>query len=278
MILLTFALVWFLWAGKELIDYNDEQSVQTLSFKQNFSEVNSITIHGGLADTITLSLQPDAQISANIVGHLDAIRAVRESKNFIIGSPSSGINVRTCSWFKECPPISRLVSIEVIIPYDFIGNIYIYGVAPTVKIHSPRPIDNIKYLAINTADSKVEITNLSSDIFINSAKLDLALTSIANKISVNSTSAKIDYSPSEIMSANLNISSGFVELFLIQMPVKGVLIESTGINTTKIEDQLEQRYFSSQTFDYDYYSSNFKIDISVNALYAIINIDKKITP
>jgi len=278
MTLLTFALVWFLWAGKDLINYNDDQSVQTLSFKQNFSEVNNITIHGGLADTITLSLQPDAQISANIVGHLDAIRAVRESKNFIIGSPSSGINVRTCSWFKECPPISRLVSIDVIIPYDFIGNIYIYGVAPTVKINSPRPIDNIKYLAINTADSKVEITNISSDIFINSAKLDLTLTSVANKISVNSTSVRIDYTPSEIMSANLNISSGFVDLYLIQMPIKGVLIESTGINTTKIEDQLEQRYFSSQTFDYDYYSSNFKIDISVNALYAIINIDKKITP
>jgi hypothetical protein len=39
MLLLTFAFFWFLWAGKDLIDYDDAQSVQSLSFNQNFSEV-----------------------------------------------------------------------------------------------------------------------------------------------------------------------------------------------------------------------------------------------
>lgn len=277
-ILLTVAFVWFLWAGKDLIEYDDQQSVQSLSFKQNFSEVNNITINGGLADTITLSVQPETQITANITGHPDAIRALRESRDFIIGSPNSGINIGSCPWFRKCPPISRLISIEVIIPYDFTGNVFVYGVAPTIIVNSPRLINNLKYLAINTADSKVEITNISSDIFINTAKLDLTINTIADKLSVNSTSVNINYTPSEVHSANLNISSGFVEMNILQMPVKGVMIESTGINTTITEDNIEKRYFASQTFAFDYEASEHKIDISLNALYAVINIDKKITP
>ncbi|PKM64527.1 MAG: hypothetical protein CVU96_02345 [Firmicutes bacterium HGW-Firmicutes-20] len=276
--ILTFAFVWFLWAGKDLIDYNNELPVQSLSFKQNFSEVNNITIHGGLADTIILTLDSSTQISANITGHLDAIRATRESRDFIIGSPSTGINITQCSWFKECPPVSRLVSIEVIIPFDFTGNIFIYGVTPTITVSSPRMTNNFKYLAINTAESKIEINNVSSDIFINTAKLDLTVHSIANSLSVNSTSANINYTPAINESVNLNISAGFVDLSILQMPNKGVLIESTGINTTMIEDQIERRYFASQSFEFDYESSENKIDVSVNALYAIINIDKKITP
>jgi hypothetical protein len=277
-LLLTFAFVWFLWAGKDLIEYDNQQSVQSLSFKQNFSEVNNITIHGGLADTITLSVKPETQITANISGHIDAIRAVRESRDFIIGSPTNNINIGSCPWFKKCPPISRLISIEVIIPYDFTGNVFIYGVAPTIVVSSPRLISNLKYLAINTADSKIDITNISTDIFINTAKLDLTLNSVANSVSVNSTSANIIYTPSDNQSANLNISSGFVEMSIHQMPVKGVMIESNGINTTVSEDQIERRYFASQTFEFDYEASDHKIDVSINALYAIININKKITP
>ncbi len=278
MILLTFAFFWFLWAGKDLIDYDDKQSVQSLSFNQNFSEVNNITIHGGLADTITLTMAQQTQITANITGHLEAIIAKRESRDFIIGSPTNGVSLTSCPWFKKCPPISRLVSIEVIIPYDFKGNIFIYGVAPAIIVSSPRLSDNIQYLAINTADSTIDITNISSDIFINTAKLDLSCTHIANKLSVNSTSANIIYQPGENTSMELNISSGYVEMSIQHMPTKGVRIESTGINTTLIENQTETRYFASQTFDYEYDSSEHKIDISVNALYATIQIDKKITP
>ena len=278
MAILTFAFIWFLWAGKDLIDYDNELPVQSLSFTQNFSEVNNITIHGGLADTIVITLDSSTQISANITGHLDAIRATRESRDFVIGSPSTGINIRQCSWFKECPSISRLVSIEVIIPFDFTGNIFIYGVAPTITVNSPRLTNNFKYLAINTAESKINLTNISSDIFINTAKLDLTLLSIANSLSVNSTSAYISYTPAVNESANLNISAGFVDMSVFQMPTKGVLIESTGINTTITEDQVERRYFASQSFDFDYDGSDQKIEVSVNALYAIINIEKKITP
>lgn len=277
-LLLTFAFAWFLWAGKDLIEYDDTQSIQSLSFKQNFSEVNNITIHGGLADSITLSIGNETQIIAEITGHIDAIFAVRESRDFIIGSPSTGIDIRSCPWFKKCPPISRLVSIDVIIPSDFTGNIFIYGVAPSIKVSSPRLADNLKYLAINTADSKVEITNISSDIFINTAKLELMLNSIADQLSVNSSTATINYTPSEIQSANLNISAGFVEMNILHMPTKGVMIESTGINTTITEDNVERRYFASSTFAFDYPASEHKIDISLNALYTVINIDKKITP
>jgi hypothetical protein len=278
MLLLTFAFFWFLWAGKDLIDYDDAQSVQSLSFNQNFSEVGNITIHGGLADTITVTMAQQTQITANITGHLQAIVATRESRDFIIGSPTSGVNIGSCPWFKKCPPISRLISIEVIIPYDFTGDIFIYGVAPAIVVSSPRLTDNIQYLAINTADSKVDITNIASDIFINTAKLDLTCTNISNSLAVNSTTTNMNYHPSESASAQLNISSGFVELSIHQMPVKGVKIDSTGINTTIIEDQIETRYFASQTFEYDYLSSDHKIDLSVNALYAIIHINKKITP
>lgn len=277
-LLLAFAFVWFLWAGKDLIEYDDTQSIQSLSFKQNFSEVNSITIHGGLADTITLSIGPETQITADITGHIDAIFAVRESRDFIIGSPSEGINIRSCPWFKKCPPISRLVSIEVFIPNDFTGNIYIYGVAPAIVVSSPSLADNLKYLAINTADSKVEITNISSDIFINTAKLELTLNSVANKLAVNSSTAGITYTPSDNQTVDLNISAGFVEMNILHMPTKGVMIESTGINTTITEDNIERRYFASQSFEFDYLGSEHKVDISLNALYTIINIDKKITP
>jgi hypothetical protein len=278
MILLTFAFFWFLWAGKELIDYDDIPSVQSLSFNQNFSEVSNITIHGGLADSITLTVAEQTQITANISGHLEAIFAVRESRDFIIGSPTNGVDLGPCPWFKKCPPISRLVSIEVIIPYDFSGNIFIYGIAPAIVVSSPRLTDNIQYLAINTADSSIEITNISSDIFINTARLDLTVTNISNSLSVNSTSTNMNYYPRDNTSANLNISSGFVEMIIHQMPTKGVIIESTGINTTMIENQVETRYFASQTFEYDYPGSEHKIDVSVNALYAIIHVDKKITP
>ena len=277
-LLLTFAFVWFLWAGKDLIEYDDTQSIQSLSFKQNFSEVNNITIHGGLTDTITLSIGPETQITADITGHIDAIFAVRESRDFIIGSPSEGISIRSCPWFKKCPPISRLVSIEVFIPSDFTGNIFIYGVAPSIIVSSPRLADNLKYLAINTADSKVEITNISSDVFINTAKLELTLNAIANKLSVNSSTAGITYTPSDNQTANLNISAGFVEMNILHMPTKGVKIESTGINTTITEENIERRYFASQDFEFDYPGSEHKIDISLNALYTVINIDKKITP
>jgi hypothetical protein len=275
MTLLVFAFIWFLWAGKDLIDFNDGQPVQSLSFKQNLSEVSNITIHGGLADTIVLTLDSSTEITANITGHLDAIVATRDSKDFIIGSASSGIDIQQCPWFKECPDIRRLVSIEVIIPFDFTGNIFIHGVAPTITVSSPRLINNFKYLAINAAESKIDITNISSDIFINTAKLDLTINSIANSLSVNSTSANINYTPADSHSANLNISAGFVEMNILQMPVKGVLIESAGINTTIVEDQMERRYFASQTFDFDYDNSEHKINISINALYAIININKK---
>ena len=275
---MIFAFFWFLWAGKDLIDYNDIHSIQSLSFNQNFSEVSNITIHGGLADTITLTVAEQTQVTANITGHPEAIFAVRESRNFIIGSDKNNIDFTSCPWFKKCPAISRLVSIEVIIPFDFSGNIFVYGVAPSIFVSSPRLTDNIQYLAINTADSSIEITNISSDIFINTAKLDLTLTNTSNNLSVNSTSTNVNYYPGESVSSDLNISSGFAEISIHQMPVKGVIIESTGINTTMIENQIETRYFASQTFEYDYLESEHKIDISINALYAIIHVDKKITP
>lgn len=277
-ILLIIAFFWFIWAGKDLIDHDDLPSVQTISFKQNFSEVNNITIHGGLANSISITLENQSQITADITGHPGAIKAVRESKNFIIGTPQSNLNIQSCPWFKSCPPISRLVSIEVIIPYDYTGNITIYGTAPDIRIQSARMADNIKYISINTADSDIDISFLTSDVFINTAKLELTLHSVGQRFSVNSTSANIDFTPMENVSALLNVSAGFTEVYIHQMPVKGVTIESTGINTTLIEDDKEQRFFVSSIFEYDPEGSQHKLDISLNALYAILHIDKKITP
>ncbi len=277
-ILLIIAFFWFIWAGKDLIDHDDLPSVQTISFKQNFSEVNNITIHGGLANTISITLENQSQITADITGHLGAIKAVRESKNFIIGTPQSNLSIQSCPWFKSCPPVSRLVSIDVIIPYDYTGNITIYGTAVDISIHSARMADNIKYISINTADSDVEITFLASDVFINTAKLDLNLQSVGQRFSVNSTSANIDFTPLENVSAQLNVSAGFTELYIHQMPIKGVSIESAGINTTLIEGDQEQRFFVSSLFEYDPEGSEHKLNISLNALYTILHIDKKITP
>ncbi len=277
-ILLIVAFFWFLWAGKDLIDYDDRPSVQTVSFKQNFSEVNNITIHGGLASSITIAVETQTQITASITGHPEAITAVRESRNFIIGTPQNKISIPSCPWFKVCPPLSRLIGIEVIVPVDYTGNITIYGVAPKIMITSPRMTDNIKYISINTADSDVEITNISSDVFVNTAKLSLSLNSIANRFSVNSTSATVNFTPADHVTAQLNISAGFAELFIHQMPVIGVSIESTGINTTVMEDDQERRYFASTLFEYGVDDSPHKLDILVNALYTILHIDKKMTP